>query len=90
MIKAAFEYVKERCINNKNGGDSSALTGGEYSVLYGGENAKLKAGKGSVLAFQNWIDGYFKGIKFAEVDGENVKEDTWYTLKDGEIVEWKD
>ncbi|MBC1967957.1 hypothetical protein HCJ74_12570 [Listeria welshimeri] len=70
-----------------NGGDGSALTGGEQCVLYGGNGSKLRAKKHSILAFQHWQDGAFKCIKFAEVDGERIKEDTFYTLLNGEIVE---
>lgn len=62
------------------GGNSSALTGGEFSVLYGGEGAKVKAKKGSVLALQYWEDYELKCIKFKEVDGIEIKEDTFYCL----------
>jgi hypothetical protein len=37
----------------------------------------------------NW-DGHkypFIGVKMVEVDGKTYKPDTWYTLKNGEIVE---
>ena len=27
------------------------------------------------------------GAKMVQVDGENIKENTWYTMKNGEIVE---
>jgi hypothetical protein len=155
LIKAAFEYTKERCTNNKSGadfsaltggdwsaltggyrsaltggdwsaltggdwsaltggnssaltgGDSSALTGGDWSaltggyrsaltggdrsVVYGGEDAKVRAGKGSVLALQYWKNYEFKGIKFKEVDGVKIKENTYYKLdKMGRFVEVKD
>ena len=30
------------------------------------------------------------GIKAAIVDGDTIKPDTWYTLKDGEFVEVKE
>ncbi|MBC2361055.1 hypothetical protein HBP70_13715 [Listeria welshimeri] len=70
-----------------NGGDGSSITGGERCVLYGGNGSKLKAKKYSVLAFQHWQDGNFKCIKFAEVDGKHIKEDRFYTLLNGEIVE---
>ena len=66
------------------GGYESALTGGYGSVLYGGEGAKLRGGMWSVLAFQVWKN--YK-VKTAVVDGETYKPDTWYTLKNGEIVE---
>ena len=104
LIRAAFEFVKERCTNSEvgadkacltggyrsaltggnwsalTGGDSSALTGGYRSVVYGGEGAKVRAGKGSVLALQYWKDYEFKCIKFKEVDGVKIKENTWYKL----------
>ena len=72
------------------GGYSSALTGGEFSVVYGGEDAKVRAKKGSVLALQYWVDGELKGIKFKEVDGVKIKEDTYYTLVNGKFKEVKD
>ena len=98
LIGATFEYVKERCTSSKQGenntaltgGDSSALTGGEFSVVYGGEDAKVRAKKGSVLALQYWVDGEFKGIKFKEVDGVKIKEDTYYTLVNGKFKEVKE
>ena len=98
LISATFEYVKERCTTDKQGadntaltgGDSSALTGGEFSVVYGGEDAKVRAKKGSVLALQYWVDGELKGIKFKEVDGVKIKEDTYYTLVNGKFKEVKD
>ena len=31
--------------------------------------------------------GYLKGAKMVRVDGENIKPDTWYTMKGGKIVE---
>ena len=73
------------------GGYSSALTGGDWSVVYGGEDAKVRAGKGSVLALQYWKDCEFIGIKFKEVDGKKIKENTWYKLdKLGRFVEVKE
>lgn len=35
-------------------------------------------------------DGYAIGVSAAIVDGEKIKADTWYTIKDGELVEVKD
>ena len=123
LINAAFEYIKERCVNNKvvgnssaltggymsaltggnwsalTGGDSSALTGGYMSaltggyrsVVYGGEGAKVRAGKGSVIALQYWEDGEFVGIKFKEVDGVKIKENTFYELNsEGSFIESKE
>ena len=70
------------------GGDFSALTGGGFSVVYGGEGAKVRAGKGSILVLQYWVDYEFKCIKFKEVDGVEIKENTYYCIdKNGEFKE---
>ena len=139
LIKAAFEYTKERCTNHEIGGDCSALTGGDCSaltggyrsaltggyrsaltggnssaltggdcsaltggnrsaltggdrsVVYGGEYAKVRGGLHSVLAIQYWVNGEFKCIKFKEVDGIKIKENTYYRLDSrGRFVEVKD
>ena len=58
--------------------------------MYGGEDAKVRAKKGSILALQYWVDGEFKGIKFKEVDGVKIKEDTYYTLVNGKFKEVKE
>lgn len=34
-------------------------------------------------------DGNMLLAKMAKVDGAVIKENTWYTLKNGEFVEWK-
>ena len=49
LIKAAFEYTKERCTNNEQGGNSSALTGGDSSALTGGNSSALTGGNSSAL-----------------------------------------
>lgn len=107
LVSAAFEFVKERCTTNKQGTDHTALTGGNRSALTGGymsaltggdrsvcyadEGSKVKAGLRSVIAIQYWVDDEFKCIKFAEVDGERIKADAFYTLDDnGEFVEVKE
>lgn len=34
------------------------------------------------------IDSWtFKGAKMVRVDGETIKENTWYTIKNGEVSE---
>ena len=73
------------------GGDWSALTGGDMSVVYGGENSKVRGGLHSVLAIQYWVDNEFKGIKFKEVDGIKIKENTYYRLDSkGRFIEVKE
>ena len=106
LIKAAFEYTKERCTSAQQGadktaltggdssaltgGDRSALTGGEFSVVYGGEFARVRGKKGAVLALQHWVDGEFVGVKVKAVDGKTIKEDIFYELKNGRFVKSKE
>jgi len=57
MIKAAFEYITERCTNKQEGGKHSALQlssrgylqGCEMSALQGGDQSALQAGCSSAL-----------------------------------------
>jgi hypothetical protein len=39
---------------------------------------------------QYWKPRYWelKGAKMVQVDGKDIKPDTWYTMENGEIMEW--
>ena len=136
IVKAQFDFTKEKCVNIQNGGNRSALTGGNGSALTGGYRSALTGGDMSALTGGNGsaltggdmsalTGGYmsaltggngsvmrggeeseFKGgmwavfaceikdgkgnivaVKTAVVDGETLKPDTWYTLKNDE---WKE
>ena len=87
--------------SNLAGGNSSNLAGGYRSNLAGGDgslcvvrNGKAKGGINSVLCLTSWEwagDEYVPTfVKSFIIDGETYKPDTWYTLKDGEIVEAPD
>lgn len=57
-----------------------------------GESSKAKGVVGSYLVLTEWkFDGFerllLKNAKMFYVDGEKIKENTWYQLKDGEAVE---
>ena len=54
-----------------------------------GNNVKVKGGIGSILviAEENTSNYDIADWKAVIVDGENVKADTWYRLKDGELCE---
>ena len=62
-----------------------------------GYHGKAKGVKGSFLVLADWEgneDRYWtqnewilKGAKMVQVDGEKIKEDTWYTMVDGNIIE---
>ena len=54
-----------------------------------GNDVKIRGGMGAMLtiAVENDADFSIKEWKSFVIDGETHKADTWYTLKDGEIVE---
>ena len=65
-----------------------------------GYKGKAKGVKGSRIVLADWegnTNNYWtesewelKGAKMVEIDGEKYKGNTWYTMKNGEIVEWKE
>ena len=77
--------------SNLAGGDGSNLAGGDRSLIVGRTGCKVKGGKNSVLVLTEWdyVDGEYKPVTVSAVvvDGDIIKADTWYTLKDGVLVE---
>ena len=64
-----------------------------------GYKGKAKGVKGSFLVLADWkckgkeLDNYYKedmwelkDAVMVRVDGETIKEDTWYTMVDGKVV----
>ena len=96
LIKAAFEFVKERCTTDKQGEDYTALTGGNSSALTGGDSSALTGGYRSALTGGNrsaLTGGYssaLTGGKFSVVyGGEGAK----VRAKKGSVLAlqyWKD
>ena len=65
---------------------------GENSVIMcAGNNSIVKAKIGSWITLAEWdyVDGRYipKCVKTEYVDGERIKEDTWYRLENGEFIE---
>ena len=78
--------------SNLAGGNYSNLAGGFYSAILGRNGCKAKAGLRSIICLSEWAedpngDYVPMVVKAAIVDGETIKPDTWYTLRDGEFVE---
>ena len=66
---------------------------GEFGLSVArGRGVRVKGGLCAVLVIaEEEADSYeIKEWKAAVVDGETIKPDTWYTLKDGEFMEVKD
>jgi hypothetical protein len=70
--------------------DFSSLAAGKNSVI-AAFNSKAKGGIGTLIALANrkfdGNDWTITDFKAAIVDGEKIKPDTWYELKDGEFTE---
>ena len=68
-------------------------TGEDSVIMCAGRNSRAKAKKGSWITLAEWYIGEETGkmkpkcVKAEYVDGERIKEDTWYKLVDGEFVE---
>ena len=74
------------------GYQSAAIVEGKESIaLATGIDSKAKGKIGCFIVLAEWkeIDNEYHivDVKSAKVDGKNIKEDTFYTLKDGKFVE---
>ena len=78
-------------------GESGSASAGYRGSASAGENGiaccrggKVKGGKGCVICCAELgEDGNNIGFAAAIVDGEKIKEDTWYTVEGGQFVEVK-
>ena len=74
-------------------GNRGAAEVGRFGVAVTGNYGRVKGKKGSVLVARNIEYNYVTNKcevadwACALVDGEEIKEDTWYVLKDGKLVE---
>ena len=71
---------------------AASATGKDSVALAAGYQGKAKGAKGCVICCVergDWNGETYPilAAKAAIVDGETIKADTWYTLKDGEFVE---
>ena len=68
-------------------------TGEDAVIMCAGRKSKAKGKKGSWITLAEWVKDEEKGryvpicVKTERVDGEKIKEDTYYTLKNGEFSE---
>ena len=74
------------------GYQSAAIVEGKESIaLATGIKSKAKGKIGCFIVLTEWKEINFEyhlvDVKSAKVDGENIKEDTFYMLKDGKFVE---
>ena len=98
-IGSSGDYAKIGSSGNNariaSSGDTAKIdsTGEESVIMCAGRDSAVKAKKGSWITLAEWyIDKETKQmkpkyVKTEYVDGERIKEDTWYKLIDGEFVE---
>ena len=76
-----------------NTGDYSAASvkGKESIAIATGVESKAKGALGCYIVLAEWCnynhEWHIKDVKAVKVDGENIKANTFYILKDGEFVE---
>ena len=90
QIGSSGDYAK---IGSSGGSAKIDSTGEDSVIMCAGNNSKAKAKIGSwiTLAEWKWSDEKKRDVpvcvKTEYVDGENIKADTWYQLKNGKFVE---
>ena len=98
-IKEQVNWEDDKATNTGNqsaatntGNYSAATVEGKESIaLATGIKSKAKGKIGCFIVLTEWKEinneYHIVDIKSAKVDGENIKEDTFYMLKDGKFVE---
>ena len=98
-IKEQVNWEDDKATNTGNysaatntGYHSAAIVEGKESIaLATGINSKAKGKIGCFIVLAEWkeinYEYHIVDVKSAKVDGENIKEDTFYMLKDGKFVE---
>ena len=77
-----------RSAATNTGHRSAATVSGEESVACSlGEYGKAKGAKGCWLVLAEWKDGHRKDVRCFYVDGESVKANVFYKMKEGALVE---
>ena len=88
QIGSSGDYAK---IGSSGNSAKINSTGLNSVVCCAGNNSVAKAKKGSWIVLSEWkmIDNVYKPVcvKAEKVDGERIKEDTYYKIQNGEFVE---
>ena len=90
--QSAATNTGNRSAATNTGDQSAAIVEGKESIaLATGIKSKAKGKIGCFIVLTEWKEinneYHIVDIKSAKVDGENIKEDTFYMLKDGKFVE---
>lgn len=73
------------CVTGTSGGAS--VENANCIAVAWGYDGRTKGVIGSYLVLADWGSNGFNDAQMVRVDGEKIKADTWYTMKDGVIVE---
>ncbi len=86
---SAATNTGNRSAATNTGHRSAATVEGEESIaIVTGYGSKAKGAPGCWLVLtERDNDGHILNVKAAKVDGNDIKADTWYKLRDGEFVE---
>ena len=88
---SAATNTGDRSAATNTGYQSAASVTGEESVACSlGIEGKAKGAKGCWIVLAEWKDGHRTDVKCFLVDGEEIRENTFYMLRDGKAVEVKD
>ena len=90
--RSAATNTGDRSAATNTGYQSAAIVEGKESIaLATGIKSKAKGKTGCFIVLTEWkeinFEYYLVDVKSAKVDGKNIKEDTFYMLKDGKFVE---
>ena len=90
--QSAATNTGDRSAATNTGNRSAAIVEGKESIaLATGIKSKAKGKTGCFIVLTEWkeinFEYYLVDVKSAKVDGKNIKEDTFYMLKDGKFVE---
>ena len=86
--RSAATNTGHRSAATNTGHRSAATVLGEESVACSlGEYGKAKGAKGCWLVLAEWKDGHRKDVRCFYVDGESVKANVFYKMKEGALVE---
>ena len=92
-LQGAASATGERGAASATGLQGAASATGEESVAAAlGISCKAKGALGCWLVLAEWAQDdeynwHRKDVQCFKVDGENIKPDTWYKLKNGDLVE---
>ena len=101
IVKASIEFAFASCKNAENGdyasgdwssqaasgnGSCQETTGKNCVMMSAGNGGKAKGKIGSWIVLTEWEKGV-PSVVARRIDGKEVKEDVWYTLKDGKFAE---